>query len=300
MKNEIDVFHFDKDRKNFDDFGHSNDIDFWYARDLMELLGYEDYKKFNKVIQRAITACNTLEIDILGNFEQVKRTIGGEEVTDFKLSKFACFLVTMNGDPKMERIAEAQMYFIKAAESRLDYFQESENVERVMIRNEITDSETSLSRVVGSHGVVNWQLFQNAGYRGMYNMNMNELKHYKRLKDEKRSLLDFMGKEELAANLFRITQTEAKIKNEDVRGQDDLEDAAKTVGRVVRQTIIKISQTPPEDLALVEDIKTVRSRLKSTHRQFKQLRIVWKDDEDQEKINQSIFNPFSRKRKNTL
>lgn len=295
---EIDVFHSDEDRDNFDSYGHSNGIDFWYARDLMEFLGYDDYKKFNTVVQRAIATCVTVGVDIVDTFIPIKRTIGGEELPDYKLSRFACFLVSMNGDPKKERVAEAQVYFIHAAETRLDYLEESENVERVIMRNEIADSEKSLGSVAGKHGVINWPLFQNAGYRGMYNMNLNELKRYKQMRDEKRTLLDFMGKEELAANLFRITQTEAKIKNEDVHGQSNLEVAAETVGKVIRQTIIDISQTPPEDLKLAEDIKKVRSRLKNTNRHLKQLRIIWPDKDGKDITPYSCLNPYSRRRWN--
>lgn len=102
---------------------------------------------------------------------------------------------------------------------------------------------------------------------------VNDLKTYKGLsgQDLKRSLLDFMGKEELAANLFRITQTEAKIKNESIRGQVSLESAAETVGKKVRQTMIEISGTKPEDIELAEDLRTVKKELKQTHRKFKKL-----------------------------
>ena len=115
------------------------------------------------------------------------------------------------------------------------------------------------------HGLdkTGYGFFQNAGYRGMYNLNINQLKA-KRGIDTGRSLLDFMGKDELAANLFRITQTELKIKNESVKGQNNLEKAAETVGKMVRRSMIEISNTVPENFTKNEDIKDVKKGLKNT------------------------------------
>lgn len=211
---DLDVFHFDDDREKFDDFAQTNGQDMWYARDLMQFLGYANYQTFLKVINRAIAACATLNIDIMDNFEQVQRDLDGASVSDYKLSKFACYLVAMNGDPKKEQVARAQIYFVTVAQTLKNYLEQHEDFERLLIRDDISEREKSLGGVANAHGVSQFQLFQNAGYRGMYNKNLNALKEYKRLKDLRRSLLDFMGKEELAANLFRITQTEAKSASE--------------------------------------------------------------------------------------
>lgn len=264
----MDVFHFDSDRENFDDHCQENGIQYWYARDLMVFLDYNNWNSFVSVIRRAIAACASANIEAIGNFDSIDREIDGAMVKDYKLSKFACYLIAMNGDPKKEQVARAQIYFVAAAETLRNYISEAENVERLLIRDEISDREKSLSGVARAHGVTEYQLFQNAGYRGLYNRNLNALKEYKGLANLRRSLLDFMGKEESAANLFRLTQTEAKIKNDNVKGQSRLEDVAETVGRQVRKAMMEISGTRPEDLPLSDDIKQVKSQLKSTHKKL--------------------------------
>jgi DNA-damage-inducible protein D len=145
--------------------------------------------------------------------------------------------------------------------------QNAAGVERVLIRDEVSVRETSLNSVAKQYGIESFPFFQNAGYRGMYNMNLTALKQYKGI-DGSRSLLDFMGTEELAANLFRITQTEARIRSENVRGQRALENTATHVGRKVRETMRELSNTVPEELPITQDIKQVRSSLKSTHKGF--------------------------------
>ena len=264
----IDVFHFDDDRDDFEAYSHANGHDFWYARDLMEFLGYASYSSFVNVINRAIGTCMTLKIDVVQNFKQVERVIDGKKKADYKLSKFACYLVSMNGDTKKEQVAKAQIYFVTIAETLSDYLKEHENIERLLVRDDISEREKSISGVVNRRGVTNYAFFQNAGYRGMYNKNLNTLKQYKGLRTLQRSLLDFMGKEELAANLFRLTQTESKIKNENIQGQRMLENTAETVGKQVRKAMYEISGTRPEDLPLTDDLKTVTKELKKTHKKL--------------------------------
>lgn len=265
---ELDVFHFDTDRKNFDDCSQSNGIQYWYARDFMEYLGYNNWNSFVGVINRAIAACASSNIEILGNFEPIEREIDGSLLRDYKLSKFACYLVAMNGDPKKEQVAKAQIYFVTVAETLKHYLKESEDIERILIRDEVSERERSIAGVAHAHGVTTYSYFQNAGYRGMYNRNLSSLKKYKGLDNLRRTLLDYMGKEELAANLFRLTQTEAKIKNDNVRGQSRLETVAETVGKQVRNAMMEISGTRPEDLPLSDDIQVVKKSLKSTQQKL--------------------------------
>jgi len=267
----MEVFHFDDTKPNFDTLGHENAVKYWYARDFMHLLGYDNYDSFRGVINRAIAACTALNINVADTFIQTERKLDGKVVSDLKLTRFACYLVALNGDTRKEQVAKAQVYFICIAETFRNYLVESENVERVLVRDEISDREKSLSGVANQHGVTHYTLFQNAGYRGMYNKNLSELKQIKGLTDIKRSLLDFMGKEELASNLFRITQTEAKIKKDQAYGQGRLEEIAETVGGQVRKAMMEISGTKPEDLALAEDLKDVKKSLKLTHKKFKQI-----------------------------
>lgn len=263
---DLQVFHFDKDKKSFEDYGRPNGCRYWYASDLAKFLGYDNPVSFQKAISRAIASCSTLGISILDNFTEEDREVDGKQIRDTKLSRFACYLTSMNGDSRKPQIAAAQVYFAKLAQA-VHHLQQAENVERVTIRGEISDHETTLSGTAQAAGVTRFDLFRNAGYRGLYNMNLGKLKVKKGI-NSGRCLLDFMGKEELAANLFRITQTEAKIKKERILGQAQLEETAEHVGRRIRKTIIDLSGNRPEDLPISEDIKIVRSGLKSTHKEF--------------------------------
>ena len=274
MKNEInmtqmDIFSFSDNQKNFNDLAQSNGFTYWYASDYMEMLGYTSYQSFKKAINKAIATCTTIDIDILDNFEQVKK----EGVGDFKLSRFACYLVAMNADNKKTEVARAQAFFAASAEAIRRYVDNCEDVERILIRDELTDHEKSFHSAAKSAGVTNnkYALFQNAGYRGLYNMNYQKLKKYKGLTAKNRSLLDFMGKDELAANLFRITQTELKLKNDAVYGDSQAQDTAEFVGKQVRKSMLEISGTKPEDLSLKEDIKKVKTSLKQTHKGLNKL-----------------------------
>lgn len=267
----MEVFHHDNSKENFEDFGKENGVRYWFARDLMTFLEYSSYSSFKQVINKAHSACLTLNIEVSENFIQTKREIDGLLQDDYKLTRFACYLIAMNSDPKKQPVAQAQLYFIQTAEIIRNHILESENMERILIREDISSRESSLSGVAKSHGVESYPLFQNAGYRGLYNKNLNELKKIKGLSDIKRSLLDFMGKEELAANLFRITQTESKIKNENIQGQINLENASEKVGAEVRKVIINTSGNKPENLPLSDDIKSVKKEIKSTHKKFKKI-----------------------------
>ncbi len=186
---------------------------------------------------------------------------------DYRLSKFACYLVAMNGDVKKKEVAKAQAYFITVTEAFKRCVHEAQQVERIAIRGEVSEREKSLSGVAGNAGLENYAFFQNKGYLGLYNMPINQLKEHKGIPDG-RSPLDFMGREELAANLFRITQTEAKIRNEGIKGQKKLEDAAFSVGQQVRWSMEEISGTRPENLPPASDIKSVKADIKSTQKEF--------------------------------
>lgn len=271
--NEEDVFHFDDSRPHFDGLCRKNGITYWYARDFMKMIGYQTFSSFQKAVQKAIASCTTLGIDILENFQQVDREIDGKLEKDYKLSRFACYLTAMNGDSKKSEVARAQAYFAAVAETFKRYIDQAEDVERVLIRDEISLHEKSLSGVAKKAGVTEYHFFQNAGYRGLYNMNMSDLKNRKGLigKESGRTLLDFMGKQELAANLFRVTQTEAKLENEGIRGQKAAERAAEAVGRKVRETMIEISGSTPESLPLARDLKQVKGDLKASSKEFKRL-----------------------------
>jgi DNA-damage-inducible protein D len=266
-----ELFHFNEGCPNFEDIGQENGFRYWWASDFCRCLGYEDYNSFQKAINRAIGACSTLGIPNEENFVSVTRDINGKPVKDHKLSRFACYLTAMNGDVNKPRVAQAQTYFAVMAESFRQYLADAEAIERVNIRDEVSGREKSLGHTAKAAGVTEYALFQNAGYRGMYNMNLTSLKVYKKMPASGKSLLDYMGKAELAANLFRITQTEAKIVNESISGQKSCERAAEKVGKTVRETMIKISGQSPEALPLKEDIQSARKNLKQAHKGFKKL-----------------------------
>lgn len=245
---------------------------FWYARQLMGLLGYENYNSFQKPIGRAIGTLTTIEIPIADCFIQVEREIDGAKYPDYKLTRFACLLVAMNGDTKKPQVAAVQMYLASMAEAVRQLHESKDAVPRVKIRDEISQKSRTLSGVAKSAGVAEerYGLFQNAGYRGMYNMDYSKLCEYKGIPGN-RTLLDFMNKQEMAANLFRLSETEAKIQNDDIRGQQALEHAAHSVGATVRQTMLRTSGTAPENLPIAEDIKKVRSKIKKASRELKKL-----------------------------
>jgi DNA-damage-inducible protein D len=261
------VFHFDESRDNFEGHAIDNGSVCWYASDLAEMLGYKSLAAFGKAINRAISACTTLNIPVAENFKQVRREVGGVVIDDYKLTRFACYLATMNGSTSKPQVAAAQAYFATLADSFRQYFQEAEGVERVLIRDEICEREKTLAGVAQEAGIVKFAFFQSAGYRGMYNLTLSQLRERRGIPASK-TPLDYMGKTELAGNLFRITQTEEKIKNEGIRGQQRLEATAHHVGQKVRATMIELGGTAPELLPVEEDIKAVRKGLKTTQREF--------------------------------
>ena len=269
----MDVFHFEEKYLNFNDVAKQEEFTYWLARDYMYMLGYESFNTFKKAINKAIATCATLDIDITENFKQIKRLINGKPVSDYKLSRFACYLIAMNADNKKIEVARAQAFFAATAEAIRRYVEDSEDVERVLIRDEVSIHEKSLSSTAKDAGVTNegFALFQNAGYRGMYNMNLSALKEYKGMTQKKRTLLDFMGKDELAANLFRITQTDLKMKGDAIYGQKASEKTAEDVGAKVRKTMLEISGVKPEDMELSEDIKKVKTSLRITHKGLKKI-----------------------------
>jgi DNA-damage-inducible protein D len=264
------VFHSQEGLIEFEDFKSSNGLTFWLASQFMVMLGYQGMHNFRNVINKAISVCTRLNIPIEENFIPTKTVEVSREFADYKISRFACYLIAMNSDSKKIEVARAQAFFAAMADMVCEYASESESFERLYTRGEITEHERSLSGIVHRQNVANYALFQNAGYRGLYNMDLRRLKDLKHIPDN-RSPLDFMGSEELAANLFRITQTEAKIRQNNIRGQQSLELAAESVGTEVRKTMIKISNTRPEELPIHEDIRKVTKEVKQLGKGLKKI-----------------------------
>ena len=248
-----------KTEKVFEEIKHvdENGVEFWYARELMEILDYTKWGNFEKVINKAMKACKNSNINTLNHFADVGKTIkmpkGAEKiVNDFKLTRYACYLIAQNGDSRKKTIALAQTYFAvqtrKQEITRQEYEQLSEDEKRLYTRQNVKDKNKFLFDTAKIAGVKNYGKFNNYGYRGLYNgETANDIAKRKGI-SEKEDILDYMSSTELAANLFRITQTDEVLKNKNV---DNEEDACKThhiVGQAVRQTIKRIGGTMPEDL----------------------------------------------------
>jgi DNA-damage-inducible protein D len=263
MSNLPTLFHFDASRTSFEDLGKPNGATHWRGEDLMQALGYESDAAFAKAITRAKQACLSLGLEIEDHFA---RQADGSTV----LTRFGCYLVAMNGDPRKEEVAAAQVYFAAIAETFQNHLEHAEGIDRVLIREEVTDGQKSLAGTAKRHGVDNYGFFQNKGYMGMYNMSLARLEQIKGV-PRGEQLIDRMGKSELAAHLFRITQTDEKIKRENIRGQRHLEDTAYVVGKRVRDTMLDLSGTAPESLPIAENIKQVRAKLKQTNKKLTSL-----------------------------
>lgn len=257
---------FDGEPPAFELLAQQNGFRFWLASDLARSLGYENTAPLHKALNKALAVCMMLNIDVAENFTSLS---SGKE-PEYKLSRFACYLVTMNADIRNPLVARAQVFFANLANSFWEAMQQHSEVDRLLVRGEISQHEKSLASVAKSSGVEDYAKFQNAGYIGMYNMPIWKLKNFKRFEGSG-SLLDRMGRDELAANLFRLTQTEAKIRNESINGQQNLETAAETVGRIVRNTVLQISGQAPENLPLSAPIGDTKKSIKATQRGFKKL-----------------------------
>lgn len=250
----------------FEDFRNENGICFWWASDLMGMLGYSSMQSFKKAIERGIRACMTLNIPHYENFIPEVRPGSPSGPQDYKLTRFACYLTVMNADPKKERVAAAQVYFAEQTRRYELSLQGSNEMDRLLIRDEMKEGNKSLMSVAKTAGVTDYARFANAGYRGQYNMLNVSLA--KRRNIDKDKLADYMGRTELAANLFRITQTEERIKTFGVKGQSKLEETHYNVGREVREIVINNTGKAPEDLPVENRLGSVQNELRSSYRKM--------------------------------
>ena len=253
------------DENLFENIKHVNEYgqEFWYARELQSLLEYSQWRYLKEAIERAKTACTNSGHDVEDHFAEVRKMVeigsgAKRNVEDYELSRYACYLIVMNGDPRKEVIALGQTYFaVKTRQQELieDYEKLTEEQKRLAIRNEMKRHNIALAEADHEAGVmqpIDYAVFQNYGYMGLYNgLKAQDIKERKGLK-KSQNILDFMGSTELAANLFRATQTEEKLRRENIKGKNEANQTHYEVGKKVRQTIADLGGTMPEDLPTPE------------------------------------------------
>lgn len=270
MDNLPTVFHMQQDGlAAFEDLGKPNGIIRWDEACVMEALGYEGEASFRNTLMRAMSACVTLNIDPSDDFLKVSGK--------YKLTRFACYLIAMNGDNKKPQVAAAQTYFAALAATFKSEALHADGLDRVQIREETKKGNKTLSGVAKAHGIQRYDFMLDKGYRGMYNMSLPDLCKFKGISDAKH-FWDEIGGRELAANLFRIKETEARIIKNNLRGQQKLEHAAFEVGTQVRKTMIDNEGTSPELLERAQPLSQVKKTIKQTSKKFKQI------DSDKKKL----------------
>lgn len=248
-----------------------NGNEYWSARDLSKVLEYSEYRHFLPVIERAKEACANSGQQVADHFEDILEMItlgktAQREVDSVKLSRYACYLIVQNADPGKEVVALGQTYF--AVQTRLQEIRQmdeynrlsTEDEKRLFLRNELAKHNTQLAAAAKDAGViepVDYAIFQNHGYIGLYGgMDAKAIHKHKGLK-KSQQILDHMGSTELAANLFRATQTEEKLRRENIKGKTKANKTHYEVGKKVRETIQELGGEMPENLPVADSIKKV-------------------------------------------
>lgn len=251
-----------------------NGTEYWSSRDIWKILEYTEYRNFLPVIEKAKKACLNSEQNVEDHFVDFHEmvSIGScaeREMESIKLSRYACYLIVQNADPSKTIVAQGQTYF--AIQTRIAEVQQmkayqqltSEEEKRLFLRSELQNHNCKLAGVAKNVGVIDkkdYAIFQNYGYQGLYGgLGAKEIHDRKGLKKSQK-ILDHMGSTELAANLFRATQTEEKLRKENINGKEHANLTHYEVGVKVRQTIKEIGGTMPEDLPVAESIKAVERK----------------------------------------
>ena len=252
-------------------------VEFWDARDLQELLEYSKWDNFLEVVRKAKSACLGTGQKVENHFADARKMVsigsGAErEIEDIRLTRYACYLIAQNGDARKRPVAFAQTYFAIqtrrqeiADDDAAQYIPLSEEQKRVLLRDEIKEHNKNLASAAKGAGVIqpiDFAIFQTFGYKGLYGgLDRPGIQRKKGLR-AKQNILDHMGSTELAANLFRATQTEEKLRRDNIRGKDAANAVHYEVGKKVRDTIRDIGGIMPENLPPAEDITKVERRLK--------------------------------------
>jgi len=251
--------------KKIDDDGK----EYWSSRDLAKALEYADYRNFLTSVNKAKIACENSGEVIHNHFvdanEMVQIGSGAEKPLEtIYLSRYACYLIVQNSDPTKVVVAKGQTYFAIQTRRQEKTDNLIEDHSRVLLREEMKKHNTSLMHTASTAGVESYAIFQNAGYKGLYGgLTMQDIHSKKKLKKSQK-ILDHMNSEELAANLFRATQTDAKIKRENIKGQGNANLAHYEVGQKVRKTIENLGGTMPEKLPTPDAIGKAHTRIKKS------------------------------------
>jgi hypothetical protein len=276
---------------DFDAIKHLNpyNVEYWEARELQPLLGYQSsWQNFEKVIKKAMVSCEATGNLIADHFnDAIKPIVGGkgaiQKTRDYYLSRLACYLIAMNGDPRKLQIASAQQYFAISTRANEMHQLRQEQETRIQFRLQVVEGNKSLSESATQAGVrsESFGVFHDSGYLGLYAMDSEDIRLHKGI-PEGSEILDHMGSEELAANLFRITQTDGKLRREHIVGEDRAIETHFGVGRTIRNTLKELHAPLPEDLPSAPSIRKQlddrrRARQKQQH------------DQQQQKDQQTLF-----------
>ena len=254
----------------FEDYGHQNGMRYWWASDFSRMLGYATEQSFIKgPIHKAIHAFMSAGIDHFEDIKKEIRIVDDKSIDDIKLSRFACYMVAMNADPKKPQVARAQIYFADQVEKVNLMLEGSNDLERLQKREDIKSGNTALNSAAKNSGVVNFGFFHDAGYRGLYNRGLKDVKKLKGIKPSQ-DHFDFMGRTELAANFFRITLTEEKLKQSGNIGERASMNVHKDVGRKVRNMVIDETGKAPEQLPVERRLGEVKRELKKANKKLNQ------------------------------
>ena len=256
--------------KNIDEFGN----EYWFARELQKVLEYKEWRNFHKVINNAKEACQNSNYVVLDHFVEFNKMveIGSNtkrKVIDYKLSRYACYLIVQNANPSKEIVALGQTYFAiqtrKQEITEKEYESLTDDEKRFYQRKLTKQGNYTLQKVALSTGVKNMDEFHNAGYKGLYNgETADDIFKRKKLR-YREDILDNMGEDELVANLFRINQTKQKLIKDNVRGEKEAKDTHYEVGKKVRKAIADIGGVMPEKMP------TPKKSLKQLEKENKQL-----------------------------
>ena len=287
--------------KHIDEYGN----EFWEARELMPLLEYSKWENFHKVIKRAMIACETSNNKVSDHFPEFRKMvdIGSKtkrETIDYHLSRYACYLIVQNANPRKKSVALGQTYFAvqtrKQEITELEYSRLTEDEKRLYTRILVNNKNKYLFKTAREAGVENFGKFNNYGYKGLYNgETAKQIAKRKNIK-ENEDILDYMGSEELGANLFRITQTEAKLKKDNIDNEDDACLTHYNVGRTVRKAIEELGGNMPETLPTPE--KSIKELEKDELQKIKmeikgnKYKLVYLDTNAISEISKNYKNTF--------